>query len=89
MTTYIDTAKTLQKFSDNEITVVGWCAVRGFQRPRFYEVVNNKVKWTRTAIKSKKIVEALKRDGLLVTSITTNQNISCSSCSKLESQGDI
>lgn len=95
MDIYIDTEKTLQKFSDAEITIVGWCAARGFKRDRFYAVVNNRTLKYRTAIKARKIVEALKRDGLVVLvkgenslGNHANQNISCSACGQLEQNND-
>ena len=62
----IDTQATLQRFTDSEITVTDWCAARGFKRDRFYQVVKNVPVYTRTAFIARKILAALKKEGLLV-----------------------
>ena len=62
----IDKDATLEKFTDAEITVLGWCTARGFKRDRFYHVINNTTLKRRDCIKAKKILKALKKEGLLV-----------------------
>ena len=63
----INTKATLMRFTEKEITVVGWCRMHKFDRGLFYRVINNATLKTRTAIKGRKILEALRRDNLLVT----------------------
>ncbi len=62
----IDREATLMRFTEKEITVVGWCKMHCFDRGMFYRVVNGHSANTRAAIKSRKILEALRQDGLLV-----------------------
>ena len=70
METKINAEATLMNFTIKEITVVGWCKMHRFDRGLFYKVVNNTIVWRRTAVNARKILEALRSEGLLVADET-------------------
>ena len=72
MDIHIDKDKTLDKFTNAEIAIRGWCEARGFKRDRFYLVINNKTLKRRDAFKAKRILAALKKEGLLVLAADQN-----------------
>ena len=63
---YIDKDRTLMRFTMAEVSVRHWCATRGFGKSRFYEVVNNTTLKRRDCLQAIKIIQALKKEGLLV-----------------------
>jgi len=62
----IDRDKALMRFTMAEIRVRDWCKARGFGKSRFYDVLAGNTLKYRTCLKAMRVVEALKREGLLV-----------------------
>ena len=87
MDIHIDTEATLERFSAAEIRVKEWCAARGFKRERFYLLVKNQTLKNRNAFIARRVLTALKKEGLLVLAAPAesdasdahiDHNISCS-----------
>ena len=66
MNVHIDKNSTLGRFTAAGVSVQGWCKTRGFGRTHFYAVLNGTTMKRRDCVKALKIVDSLKKEGLLV-----------------------
>lgn len=66
MNTQIDTEKTLERLTEAEIRIAGWCRARKVSRGRFYAVINGQTLKSRYCYEARRIFSALKKEGLLV-----------------------
>lgn len=88
----IDTEKTLLRFTASAICVSDWCKARGFKRDRFYSVVGNRSLKNSNAVKALRLMETLKREGLLVLQdeeALPALPVECATCAKVHNDHNI